>query len=85
MDDEFPKTLNAAVDTAGKVHGSLTHLEELFVSLKSHLGELVTHLKSANAAVKAGPVPEVVVSEPEPEPIEARQETVIIDPNDPEK
>lgn len=66
MDDEAPKTLNAAVDTAGKVHGSLTELETLIVSLKEHLGALTTHLKAALPAMKAGPIPEVVVSEPEP-------------------
>ena len=84
MDDEFPKTLNAAVSTSEKVHGSLTELEGFIANLKAHLGELVTHLTAAHAAVKAGPVPEVVVSEPEPvveaeepEPAETDTEPVV--------
>jgi hypothetical protein len=80
MDDEFPKTLNAAVDSAGKVHGSLNELEVVIASLREHLGALVPHLKAAHAVMKAAPptgtvpAPVIVEEEPAPEPVVAPEE-----------
>jgi hypothetical protein len=73
MDPEFPKTVNAAVSVAGKVHGSLSDLETLIAELKTHLGELTLNLAAALSAMKAVPEENVMrvdrqVIEPVPEP-----------------
>jgi hypothetical protein len=83
MDDEFPKTLNAAVDSAGKVHGSLNELDAVIASLREHLGALIPHLKAAHAVMKAAPptgtVPAPVIVEEEPAPVETDTEPEVVE------
>jgi hypothetical protein len=63
MDDEFPKTLNAAVDAAGKVHGSIRDLVVLLTQLDEHLGGLTASMTMVLPAMKAAP-PVPVLSKP---------------------
>ena len=55
MDDEFPKTLNAAVDAAGKVHGSIKDLMALLTQLDGHLGGLMASMSAVLPVMKAAP------------------------------
>ena len=64
MDDEFPKTLNAAVDAAGKVHGSIRDLVVLLTQLDAHLGGLTASMAGVLPAMKAAPAVPAPVAKP---------------------